>query len=169
MNLFLVPASHENIRKTIIGSVSISTASQLLPLDQMNTLKEPLNGNGSFKCWAMTESKRSTYAAMRRDDLVLLTPKDTGKFKYIGKVIHKFENEGLGNHLWDFTPGKPWKLIYVLDEIEEIDINKSKLVKELGYAPNYAVPGAIKVNKDQLNKALYKHKNINSLIESLKK
>lgn len=146
-NLFLAPASNDNLKKTIKKSINISSIEQYLTKEEFQTIKSCANNPDILHCWAMTESNRTKYNEMSLGDIVLFSEKGSGKFQYFGQVVAKIENERLGGLLWEFVPNKPWSLIYFLEDIKIINIEKSKLVSALGYNKQYVVPGIIKINQ----------------------
>jgi hypothetical protein len=79
-------------------------------------------------------------------DEVLFTEKKSGLFTHYGIVIGKTQNVEFGTALWPIVGESPWENIYFLANITKVKIDKDKLVSELGYAQNYVVPGAIKVD-----------------------
>ena len=100
MNLFLVPASQENVQKTILSPVDISVAREFLNVSEFSKLKAVLGSEKKFHCWAMTERRISCFWTMQPDDVVLITLKGTGVFNYMCTVLHKMKSERLGEHLW---------------------------------------------------------------------
>jgi uncharacterized Fe-S cluster-containing MiaB family protein len=167
MNLFLVPASQENVDKTIIGAVSFSAADKFLTTTQADALRKAVRNRQGFHCWAMTESLRSTFNSMQVGDVILMTIKGTGAFNYQARVVHKLESEKLGESLWSYQPARPWKLIYILEDITSINVNKSRLVDSLGYNPDYFVAGAIRVSDERLYRVLARYGSISQLIKYL--
>jgi hypothetical protein len=145
-NLFLAPATKENVKATIEGSVSLEEAARYVRADQLASLQRALGDKITFRCWAMTEGSRTYFQNMRRSDIVLLTVKSSGRFEYKGTILTKLESASLGNALWSETQDKPWELIYVFEDVKKINIRKSQLVSELGYQPGYVVPGVIRVD-----------------------
>ena len=168
-NLFLVPADKSNIKLSIQKKVKTDDALRFLTPSEQDKLKSILKTDDSFNCWAMTESNRSTFESMNEGDFVLLSEKKTGKFNFIGIVRGRIESKSLGNNLWSFTPGKPWSLIYILEDVKSINIDKQEMVQTLGYAENYWVPGVIRVQEENLENALSQYGNFNSMINSLNK
>lgn len=168
-SLFLVPADKSNIKLSIQKRVKVKDAIRFLSSKEKKKLETILVHDESFNCWAMTESNQSTFKSMKEGDRVLLSEKGTGKFNYTGIVKGKIESKSLGNNLWSFTPGKPWSLIYVLDNIKPVNIDKQKMVKILGYKENYWVPGVIRVQEENLKLALTNYGNINSMLNLLDK
>jgi len=166
-NLFLVPADKSNIKQSIQKKVQFNDASHYLSSSDKKKLNSILGQNNSFNCWAMTESNRSTYKKMKSGDYILLSEKGTGKFNFTGRVKGKIESESLGNKLWSFTPGKPWSLIYIIDDLKAINIDKQEMVQTLGYSSNYVVPGVIRVQRQNLNSALGSYREIKTMINSL--
>jgi hypothetical protein len=167
MNLFLVPASQENVNKTITGAVSFDASERFLTSAQIAALRKALGNDRAFHCWALTESLRSTFNSMQVDDVILMTIKGTGIFNFLARVIHKLESEKLGETLWSYKPGRPWKLIYILEDITSININKSRLVDALGYNPDYTVAGAIRVSEDRLDRTIAEYGSIQQFIKHL--
>lgn len=168
-NLFLVPADKSNIKQSIQKKVNFNDASHYLSSAGKKKLNSILETENLFNCWAMTENNSSTFEQMERGDYVLMTVKDTGKFNYVGRIKGKFESESLGNKLWSFTPGKPWSLIYIIDNLKAVDINKKEMVQSLGYSPKYPVYGVIKVQDQNLKPTLEEYGNIETLINELNK
>ena len=169
MNLFLVPASKENIEKTITDDVDISIAEKFLIPYAFKKLKDLLGAGSRFNCWAMTESNRAVFNKMQAGDIVLLATKGTGSFKYVAEVFYTTESEELGNYLWSYVPSSPWKLIYFLKNIKGINIDRSILVKELGYNPNYLVPGIIRVKDNFVCNILERYDSVQHFLDALSK
>lgn len=166
-NLFLAPAVDENINKTIRSSVSLKKFEHMLSKEDLTCLQEKSPDPNMLHCWAMTEGSRASFEHMKEGDLVLFTIKNSGKFEYLGEVSCKVENEGLGNYLWDEAPNKPWTLIYFLKNVVSIDVDKPRLIAELGYQANYAVPGVTRVNMINLQIALNRYGTLDNLIDSI--
>lgn len=167
MGLFLVSASPENIEKSIKKKVPLAAVKEYLAQDQLERLKKSLSGKESFNCWALTDSSSTTYDNMEVDDIVLFTVSGTGQFNFSGIVISKFKSESFGNSLWPIQKGKPWKLVYVLDKVRSLDIDKKALLRELGYAEKDPVQKPRKVPHEYLVPALRRYKTVENLIASL--
>lgn len=165
-NLFLAPASEENLRKTIKRSISLASIENLLTDKEQQVIKLSVSNPSLLNCWAMTESNRTKYNEMAPGDMVIFSVKDSGKFQYCGTVVAKIENEKLGKYLWDFVPTKPWKLIYFLENIKSISISRSKLVVALGYDKNYVVPGVIRINPVARDTTIAQHGNFDAFLDS---
>ena len=97
--VFLAPASEENIKTTISRAVPLSAVEQRLDPKTLEKLRTSLGGKSAFHCWAMTASSRGSYDNMQNGDLVLFTPKGTGRFTYRGIVTGKIESQTLGDIL----------------------------------------------------------------------
>ncbi|MFQ5753335.1 MAG: hypothetical protein ACE5HI_15195 [bacterium] len=166
-NIFLAPASGENINKTIMASVGLKTFQHLLTEEEIKALQTRSHDTSRLHCWAMTENRRSVFGSMSEGDVVLFSIRASGKFEYYGVVSCKLENEKLGNFLWEVVPSEPWSLIYFLEDVKHIDIDKARLVVELGYKSNYAVPGIIKVNRMNLEIIMNRYGSLENFIESM--
>lgn len=165
--LFLAPATSENLKQSVIQSVTLQYAEQHLLPDQFRRLKSALHDRSRFACWAMTESNRTYWKAMNPGDVVLLTEKGTGRFGYRAEVATTLESDNFGRNLWSVTPGKPWSLIYILDHVQPISISKPRLLRELGYDPGYVVPGTVRVADHRLKKTLEEHKSLDQFLSWL--
>lgn len=165
--LYLVPAIRANARETLKNEVEFDLAAEVLDLAQVSALRESLGGRKPFRCWAMSENSRAYWESMERGDMVLFTLKGTGRFNFKARVLTKIESAPLGERIWPVVPGDPWKLIYVLGDVEEISVEKGRMVQALGYDKNYVVPGAIRVDPSRLRVAIEKHGNLDRLLSSV--
>lgn len=152
--LFLAPASGENLRATIARPASFHAVRSALTESEAQRIEHMLGGQDSLRCWAMTESRRGVWSSMRTGDVVLLTEKNSGRFSYRGTIVGRIDSQRLGDALWSVVPGKPWNLIYVLTDVRPVDIPKSHLVSALGFDPDFRVPGIIRVDERRLKPAL---------------
>jgi hypothetical protein len=168
MNLFLVPASSENIDSTITRSVHIEMAKHYLTPVQIEVLERTLGDSKTFNCWAMSENKSGVFRSMNPGDLILFSIKGTGRFDYMANVVVKFENRQFGEALWDVVPGRPWELIYVLENIENVGLNKNKVVSTLGYSSDFKVPGVIRVRSEFLRRVINKYGSIEAFINAMR-
>lgn len=148
MSVFLVPATRKNLEKSIEKSVDIDFVKEYLSPDFINELLS-YSGIEGIRCWALTKNSIAIFNQIKNGDEVLLTEKGTGRFTHYGIVIGKTQNEMFGNALWPIFGNNPWEFIYFLANITRINIDKSELVTRLGYASNYTVSGAIKVNEER--------------------
>ena len=167
VNIFLAPAVEDNIRATILQKVSIKVAEKYLKEKELEDLKAAMQQRTDFNCWAMTDSNIATFNKMRPGDIVFMTVKGTGSFNYVGKVLTKFRNEAMGNYLWPVAHEKPWELIYLLDDIRQVNIEKSKLVITLGYQPAYVVPGIICVKPSRVTTVIERYGSIDQFINNI--
>jgi hypothetical protein len=151
MSLLLVPASTENLEKSITKSVDLSFARVHLGEGFLQILLR-LAGNEGVRCWAMTKSKQKLFTDIETGDEVLFTEKGTGLFTHYGIVIGKTQNIDFGGELWPFVGVNPWEYIYFLANTQRVTIDKSWLVSQLGYNPSFAVPGPILVKREQYEK-----------------
>lgn len=162
--LFLAPASGENLESTVRKSVYLKDIESRLDLATLTKLRAILSESSSFRCWAMTSPRRSFFNKMRAGDLVLFTPRGTGRFKYQARVSAKLESQPLGDLLWTVVPGKPWSLIYFLEDVKSVEIGKQRLIAELGYNPTFDVPGITPVDSSKLRAAIVRHGSLEGLL-----
>lgn len=145
MSLLLVPATRENLEKSIEKPVDTSFAKQYLPKDFVDEILK-FSGIEGIRCWALTKNRLSLFNDIKNGDEVLLTEKRTGRFSHYGVVVGKIKNVDFGNALWPIVGSSPWENIYFLANITRINIDKVEIVKKFDYAGNFSVPGPIKVD-----------------------
>jgi hypothetical protein len=143
MNIFLVPAPPENVKETLAKAVTFERAAKYLDHETLERLFGALGGQIPFHCWAATEGKNSkNFELMSRGDEFLFAVTGTGQFEWRAQLRTKFESEQLGRELWPHLGktgnqrsrgDKPWKLIYVVDNLTKIKMNKREVLKALGY------------------------------------
>lgn len=145
MSLFLVPATRDNLEKSIEKSVDISFVQKYLPHHFIDEILK-YSGIEGIRCWALTQNRITVFNDIKNGDEVLLTEKGTGRFTHYGIVVGKIQNVAFGKALWPIVGKSPWENIYFLANITSVSISKVELVTVLGYAENFTVPGIIKVD-----------------------
>lgn len=154
MDVYLAPASTENLDKSIVRAIDKKILEKHLTKIEMNDIERIYKGK-EIKCWGMncgSGKYRGYFENFVYGDYIIFTPSKSGKFKYIGNIVYKIFNEDIGQLLWDFKGDKEndaWKYIMFVDEVKEIDIDKSKLLNLLGYKPKYPVYGLTKLSEDK--------------------
>jgi hypothetical protein len=156
MNWFLIPASPENIDRSLRNPVALAEIRQFL--GEAESKRLAALGDGEIRCWAMTEGTKAQFAKMAPGDYVLFSEKGTGKFNYFAEVTAKVTNKGLGDHLWPVQPRataksnkvSSWELIYFLKNIRSIEAKKSTLVVLLRHDPKDAVAASRQLDNEKL-------------------
>lgn len=149
MTVLLVPATRENLRRSIEAPVPWTDFGEHLPGPVAERLRKA-HPDGAF-CWAMTRHRRSTFDALAPGDEVVFSQKGTGRFTHYGRVLSKVHSVALGERLWPKTDAdKPWENIYFLERPEAASCSKVGLVTALGYKPNFAVAGPTPVGAARL-------------------
>jgi hypothetical protein len=166
--VLLVPARPENLAATIRNSVPLDVAREVLSDEQFVALSAAIAPAKEFHCWATTEANKAVYSALSAGDEVLITEKGTGRFNYRGRVVTKVISEALAARLWPDVPELPWKLIYVLERVQRINVRKDALVAAFGYDRNFWVPGHIRVSRAKLAAALEEHGTFEKLLTDCK-
>ena len=162
----MAPASEENLAATVRKRVHVADIESKLDVATKTKLLGVLGRESSFHCWAMTSSRRGFYEKMGVGDAVLFTPKGTGRFTYQATVRGKLESQPLGELLWTVVPGKPWSLIYFVDDVKSVSIKKRQLLNELGYSPKFDLPGIQPADSEKLGAAIRRHGSLKALLES---
>jgi hypothetical protein len=149
--LFIAPVTDANLRRTILNTVDLATVENFLTEHQRQEVAGLLGNHRQFHCWALTESRRSVFDAMRAGDVVVLITPLTA---FVCRVQHKLISESLGNHLWPNQPRLPWKYVYLVTDVRELRVRKSLLNRALGYKPSHVFPGVSRVRAEALRSAL---------------
>ncbi len=144
MSLYLVPATRENLERSIEREVAPEDLAPYIPAAVLSEIQARARTEG-IRCWAMTASKRSSFDAMHPGDFVLLSESDTGCFTHFAQVTFKVESKSLGDALWPVKGENSWELIYFLRNIRRIRVPKSEFVTKFGYEPKFQVPGTTRV------------------------
>lgn len=168
MNLFLVPANKDNIGRSIAAPVAWKLLEGNLAPSQVAKIRGQYGDQTPVHCWAMTEGKRGTFSQMQTGDMALFAVKSTGKFNYKGLVALTLECPiEFGNNLWPFIPKDPWTLVYFLKDVVAIDIEKVRLVTDLGYQPNFPVYGAIRVGPERVKALIDSYGSLTKALEAM--
>ncbi len=166
MALYLIPASRENLARSIENEVAPGDVYEFIS-SQLGDEILSLSGGLGFRCWAMTQSKRGIFDLMQAGDDLLFSESGTGRFTHYAQVSKTAENRELGNRIWKYIPGKPWELIYFVRSVQHIDIKKPHLVVALGYDKNYAVSGVNRISDPRLSDFEQVHGTISDVVGSL--
>jgi hypothetical protein len=164
--VFLAPANQENIARTIESPVQLSDLAKRLDQQTFESIRARLNGKTSFRCWASTVASRGAFDNMRTGDLVLLSPKGTGLFTYRARVTDKIESQALGDSLWPIVPNRSWALVYLLDDVRPIRLEKERLVAEFGYDRGFPVYGITRVSPERLESAIARRGSLEKVLQS---
>lgn len=149
MSLYLVPATRENLERSIEKGVAPDEVAPHIPESELLEIQSRARTEG-IRCWAMTAHNRSFFNAMQPGDIVLLTEKGTRVFTHFAQVTYKLKSQPLGDALWPFRGDNAWELIYFLRNIRRIHVPKSEFVTKLGYKANYEVAGTLRVPDDRI-------------------
>ncbi len=168
-NLFLTPASQENLQRTVAQIVSFQ---QLLNLGLPDAVVDRVRVNSVSEigvyCWATSSRKkgRAIFDQMEKGDYVLFKPNGVSYFRYQGKIVDKEITEVL-IPLWPV--GSDWKHIYFLDSMKEISIEYSKLARTFNYNNQNprTLPGIRRVAPNRLKAAVLEPDSLFSLLSHL--
>lgn len=167
-SLFLAPAKEEHVLATVRRTVPFSRAERFILARQRIQLRRAIEEASTFNCYAMTESNRTVFESMRPGDYVLITVTGTGQYNFLARVVTKIESEELGQELWPVDEGsEPLSLIYALEDVQSITIDRAKLNKALGYSPKYSVKGAMRVDPKRLEPQLVRFGSVEGLLWDL--
>ena len=165
--VFLAPATAENIELTVANSVALSSLESRLDRNTLTTLRNALGGKSAFHCWATTTASRSIFDAMKAGDLVLFTPRATGRFTYRATVTKKIESQALGDALWPIIPDNHWCLVFLLEDVRPISLVKGRLVAEFGYDPKFPVYGITRVGPERQASAVARRGSLENVLSAV--
>ena len=172
-NLILVPADQENLNDTIKTIVSFSEVNNILPTAISDKLRERVNNDDGFYCWAIQRGGKQRIFEQMNDDIVIFKPNGQPSkegnyqyFKYKGQVIFKTICPDLGRHLW--SSGSNWDFIYFFQTIAKIKIKHHRLAKELHYKNDKPriLAGTIRVDPVKLHQYV-PNENLNAFLDSI--
>jgi hypothetical protein len=114
----------------------------------------------------MTTAKRGSFNKMRPGDTVLFTTRRTGRFTYKAVVTGKLESKTLGHLLWPETAKESWSLIYLLEKVRRINLDKEPLVCEFGYERSFPVYGITRVQDERVRLALERRGSLDEVLSA---
>ena len=179
-SLFLAPANEDDIRMTVQRAVPFARAERHVMARQRIQLSRAIEDASTFKCYGMFERDRSVFESMRPGDYVLIAVTSKGQFNVLARVVTKFESEELARELWGVDEenarrseatrgdeGGVRSLIYAIEDVQEVTIDKAKLNKALGYSPRYSLKGAMRVDPKRLEPQLVRFGSVEGLLWDL--
>lgn len=136
MNVFLVPASPN--AEVSLGQPVASTGvrAALRNEAKYSALVREIGKWDKIYCWPARRSKKLAFSRMSKDDLVIFTVKDTGRFNYMGRIVAKLESERFARSFWQDEKLTEWPFIYFLRDVERIGVNKPLMASLLGNKTN---------------------------------
>ena len=168
-----LPADQENLNDTIKTIVSFSEVNNILPTAISDKLRERVNNDDGFYCWAIQRGGKQRIFEQMNDDIVIFKPNGQPSkegnyqyFKYKGQVIFKTICPDLGRHLW--SSGSNWDFIYFFQTIAKIKIKHHRLAKELHYKNDRPriLAGTIRVDPVKLHQYV-PNENLNAFLDSI--
>jgi hypothetical protein len=104
---------------------------------------------------------------MERDDEVLFFISGTNLCKYHGRVIFKAESDEFGKFLWPYD-SLNWKLIYFVDDLSSVAIDKWALMSAFGYDNEKDVLAGIRrVPEDSVREIFAKYGTIGQFLNAV--
>ena len=124
-----------NYKRTILKGVDFSE----LLRNNIITLKEKeeilkIMDNEKLSFWGIKQNLSAEFDKINEGDIALIYFSGK-KFKSMAKIVYKFEDKKfkLAEYLWGKDNcGKTWPNIYILDDLENIDIPSEDLFKIIG-------------------------------------
>lgn len=166
--IYLAPASQENIARSITGRVSTKLLQKYLSPRALDViLAEYKEGRGA-PCWAMTRKREGLFRKLSLGQIVLFCTKASGLFEYSAEILFCYDcGPRFGQEVWGYQPSGEWELVYFLRDVRSIHISKKTLLTELGYSPNFELPGFIRVKEEMVRRLLSRHHSVLAWIDSL--
>ena len=137
-NVFLVPSGKEEGHfRSIKDGVSIAFIKSALKREERER-PERIYKDGRVRVWG-TEPKRkmrTIWEKMRDGDILLFSPKGTGRYKYYGEVAFTSHNKELAKRLQELVwekEGQKYEHIFYVKNLREINIPKETVNQLAGY------------------------------------
>lgn len=166
-NVFIVPASDENLQTSLTRPVTLTAIRDRLSQSDLERLQPLLRGQPDFRCWAMTRNSRSEFDAMAPDDVVLVSTNGTGRYTHTARVVGRFESATFGRALWPRTQGLPWELVYVLRDVNPVSIPRERVNEAFGFQRGYSVRGATRVRPERVRAALEMYGTVDAMLRAV--
>lgn len=157
-NTVLQPASNliatKHFEETIINQISISEIRQYVDSKTIKEI-EDLYPTGKFSIWGVTNGKNGVnerkWKRIVPGDKVLFARK--GHYFAIATIKKCLKNPLLAKNLWGVNAENDlWENIYLIDDLELVNVPYKKINILLNYKDNYIVRGFSVLNKDIANK-----------------
>ncbi len=145
--IFLQPANiknkmvREHLERTIFQAVELNEILRFQP-----NIRSDLE---RFYVWGVIPGTKSKWEKSQIGDLVVFYSER--KFYLLGQIVDKFHNKSLARYLWgEDQHGRTWEYIYLIDpdSLIQIDVDLEKVIKVLGYSPNFILQSAL-YHKDE--------------------
>lgn len=139
--------AREHYKDTIEELVSKETITNFL--EENNPVSN--FSDDHFACWGVTNGKGNInlnkWHKMQRGDICLMY-RDKAFF-CAGKIIIKFKNKDLAEHLWKTNDdGETWENMFLIDEVKKINIPIESFINLMGYKKRFVVQGFMTYEED---------------------
>lgn len=113
--------------------------------------------NGLVYMWGVTNGKNGqnekAWRTISKGDVTLFSGK--GRIFASAVITLAFKNSALAHELWgEDNTGNTWENIYLVEEIQNMDIPYSKFNQILGYQPKNVIQGFEVLNEEKSNKLI---------------
>src|SRR4051794_9872692 len=71
-----------------------------------------------------------------------------GHFPVCGRVLASDDSAVVADRLWGSDESGTWRYMYLLDEIQEIDLPRVPVLQALGYSESFYPRGFIRLHRD---------------------
>jgi len=176
MTVFLIPAAPQTACQTLRDEVSFERAAQFLDSAQSRHLEAEFGGRLPLHCWAVTDGINKRYFDMMvPGDELLFTETGSGRFQWRAAVKTTLECENLGLDLWpnrgptgiQKSRTKPWKFIYIVDNLKQVSFEKRIVLRTLGYAsPNDTLGGLRRVPDWKVEELIARFQTVDGIMNS---
>lgn len=146
-NVILQPTGNgkdnEHFQNTILKGVSLDIIKGYVD-DGLYTRIKDLNPDGRVRIWGVTNGERDVtkrkWEKIKTGDVVFFA--QNKKICKSAVVTLTFINKALAERLWGIDDKKrTWENIYLVDELENLDITYDSFNRIVGYDANYAIRG----------------------------
>lgn len=141
---------------TVEMKVPIDTMKKFIAEPMLSAVKSYYSSN-EVAAWGVTPGVNDVnikkWNRVQPGDLVLFSANK--KIRGIGTVAFKFHSKEAAKTLWGYNQkNQTWEYMYLLDELQNVDIEIEKFNEVVGYAKNYIIQGFNVLDEEKSEKFL---------------
>lgn len=153
------PAAQKHFRDTILDGVRFADIEEYLEESDKAVLRD----RDPLRLWGNVPGKHKGWDDMEVGDFVLFYQR--GKFTHAGEVYYITDNVRLSRKLWpDYKEGKPWRYIYFLNELKEIEIPLSIVRDYSRYKAGFVPMGFTTLRSEAIDAIVENHGSIEAFV-----
>lgn len=147
------PVAKKHLKHTIFNSeLKLSSIKPFLNEKDHNNLFQMYRTN-QIMIWGVTEPSKTKWERINKGDCVFLS--GNGRISKVATITYKIANPELAEFLWGKDEQKrPWKYIYFLDELYNVNIPYETFNKIVGYSVKNVIQGFTVLSQEKSDKLI---------------